>query len=82
VLIEGPTGAEPTRTVLRAGDICGWAAGDGISHHLVNESDAPCTFVGVGAGDPHGSGGYADIDMLFVKDAYVHKDGTPYPPKD
>jgi uncharacterized cupin superfamily protein len=78
VLIEGPEGAEPSRTLLRAGDVCGWAAGDGIAHNIVNESDRPCSFVAVGAGNKDGSGGYADIDMMFSADGYFHKDGTPY----
>ena len=33
----------------------------------------------ISAGDPHGSGGYSDIDMMFGDDGYFHKDGTPYP---
>lgn len=78
VLIEGPIGAEPTRTVLIAGDICGWAANDGIAHHIVNEGSQPCNFVAVSAGNKDGNGGYADIDMLFRGDEYLHKDGTPY----
>jgi uncharacterized cupin superfamily protein len=79
VLVEGPEGQEPSRTLLRAGDVGGWAGGDGIAHHLVNESDEPCTFLAIGAGDKeNGSGGYADIDMLFRAGGYFHKDGTPY----
>lgn len=79
VLIEGPEGEPPSRTLLGPGDTCVWAAGDGISHHLVNESDAPCTFVAVSAGDPDGSGGYPDIDLMFAGEDYLHKDGTLYP---
>ena len=81
VLIEGPDGSQPTRTLLRPGDICGWAAADGIAHHIINESDAACTFVAVSAGDTRGTGGYPDIDLAFAGKAYFHKDGTPYPPK-
>jgi uncharacterized cupin superfamily protein len=79
VLVEGPVGEEPTRTLLGPGDVCGWAAGDGIAHHLVNESDAPCSFVAVSAGNKGGAGGYADIDMMFRAEGYFRKDGTPYP---
>ena len=79
VLIEGREGEAPTRTLLGPGDVCGWAGGDGIAHHLVNESDTACTFVAVSAGNAQGSGGYADIDMLFAADGYFHKDGRPYP---
>ncbi|MEW9856032.1 cupin domain-containing protein [Novosphingobium rhizovicinum] len=78
VLIEGPEGEEPTRTSLSPGDICGWAAADRIAHHIVNETDAPCSFVAISAGNREGSGGYADIDMIFRSAGYFHKDGTPY----
>lgn len=78
VLVEGGPDEEPTRTVLRAGDICTWAAGTGIGHHLVNESDADCSFVAISGGTRTG-GGYSDIDMLFTADSrYIHKDGQEY----
>lgn len=78
VLIE-----DGTRTVLRPGDIAGWAAGVENGHHLVNESDADCSFVAIGAGAPpgEGSGAYSDIDMVFRPDGYFTKDGQPYPTK-
>lgn len=78
VLIEGPVGEEPSRTLLRAGDVCSWAAGDGIAHNMVNESAEPCSFVAIAAGNKNGSGGYPDIDMMFSAYVYFHKDGTPY----
>lgn len=65
--------------VLRAGDVAAFPAGDGNGHHLVNRSDADCVFVAVGAGDRDGGGVYSDIDMLFTKHGYTHRDGTPYP---
>lgn len=65
--------------VLRAGDVAAFPAGEANGHHLVNRSDADCVFVAVGAGDRDAGGGYADIDMLFTKQGYTHKDGTPYP---
>ncbi len=64
-------------TVLRAGDICAWPQGDGNGHHLINQSDADCSFVVIGGGTRTG-GSYSDIDMRFTADSYVHKDGTPY----
>lgn len=66
------------RTVLRPGDICAWAKGVTDGHHLVNESEADCSFIAVSAGNKDGSGGYSDIDMMFDADGYFHKDGTPY----
>ena len=66
------------RTVLRPGDICAWPKGVTNGHHLVNESDADCVFVCISGGDPDGSGGYSDIDLMFRGDGYFRKDGTPY----
>ena len=73
VLIE-----DEGRTVLRAGDICAWPKGVANGHHLVNESAADCVFVAISGGNPEGSGGYSEIDMLFRGDGYFRKDGTPY----
>lgn len=73
VLVE-----DDARTVLRPGDVCAFAAGVRNGHHLVNESDADCVFLAISAGNPDGSGGYSDIDMIFTADGYFHKDGTPY----
>lgn len=67
------------RTVLRPGDVCAWAKGVINGHHLINESDADCSFVAISAGNPQGTGAYSDIDMKFDGDGYFHKDGTPYP---
>ncbi|WP_459665898.1 cupin domain-containing protein, partial [Novosphingobium sp. 11B] len=39
------------RTLLRAGDVCAWAKGVRDGHHLVNESEADCTFIAISAGD-------------------------------
>jgi len=77
VLVE-----QDSRTVLRAGDVCAWAEGAANGHHLVNESDADCSFVAVSAG-PNLGGEYPDIDMMWDEtDRFLHKDGTPYPPRD
>ena len=65
-------------TMLRAGDVAAFPAGDRNGHHLQNRSDSDCVFVEVGAGNLDGNGSYSDIDMRFEGDAYVHKDGTPY----
>jgi uncharacterized cupin superfamily protein len=74
VLIE-----DGSRTLLRPGDVAAWAMGIENGHHLVNESDADCSFVVVSGGDRNSGGGYSDIDMTFGNDGYFHKDGTPYP---
>ncbi len=73
VLIE-----DQGRTVLRPGDICAWPQGVANGHHLINESDADCSFVVVGGGARTG-GGYSDIDMIFTADSrYLHRDGRSY----
>jgi uncharacterized cupin superfamily protein len=67
--------------MMRAGDVAAWAAGVQNGHHLVNRSDADCSFVAISAGDKSGSGSYSDIDMTFDAEGYYRKDGTPYPTK-
>jgi uncharacterized cupin superfamily protein len=66
------------RTPLRAGDVCAWPAGVRNGHHIINESDTDFVCVAISAGNPEGSGGYSDIDMVFNREGYFHKDGTPY----
>jgi len=66
------------RTAVRPGDVCAWPKGVENGHHLINESDADCSFIAISAGNPDGSGGYSDIDMMFGTEGYVRKDGTPY----
>lgn len=74
VLIE-----EECETMLRAGDCAAFAKGVANGHHLVNRSDAPCTFIAVGKPartDCH----YPDVDLHLdaATDAYTRKDGTAY----
>lgn len=66
------------RTILRAGDVAAFPAGDGNGHHLRNESAEPCVFLVVGAGDKNSGGAYSDIDMVFDENGYYRRDGTPY----
>ena len=74
VLIE-----DEGETMMRAGDCAFFLKGVANGHHLVNRSDAPCTFVAIGKpvlADCH----YPDIDMHFdaARNAFVHKDGRDY----
>ena len=66
------------RTVLRHGDCVTFPKG-GSAHHLINESDQPCSFIAVGVPDS-GDVRYPDIDLRvdFATQRFVHKDGTPY----
>ena len=66
------------RTTLRPGDCCAWPKGSTNGHHLINESDAECSFICMSGGRNEG-GGYSDIDMIFTPEGtYAHKDGSPY----
>ena len=70
-------------TVLRAGDVAAWPKGVRNAHHLQNRGTAECTMLAVSAGDSARDWGeYPDIDLKFSGRDYLHKDGTPYPPKD
>ncbi len=72
VLVE-----DAAETVLHAGDVATFPKGVANGHHLQNPTDAPCTFIAVGAGC-RGDAGYPDIDLNLGAEGYFHKDGTPY----
>ena len=63
---------------LASGDCVAFPKGERNGHHVVNRSEADCTFLCMSAGEDIG-GEYSDIDMRFTAGGYVHKDGTPYP---
>ena len=74
-------------TVLHAGDVAAWPRGAANGHCLQNRGDTDCVMIAVSAGDAdHDYGEYPDIDLKFDErvsgNAYLHKDGTPYPAKD
>ena len=74
VLIE-----EGGESAMHAGDCAVFLKGVADGHHLVNRSDAPCTFVAIGK--PAVSGcHYPDIDLRLdaASGAFTHKDGSPY----
>ena len=66
-------------TLVGAGDVLTFPAGEANGHHLHNRSAAPCSFIAISAGGREAdSGEYPDIDMVFDAEGYAHKDGTPY----
>jgi uncharacterized cupin superfamily protein len=74
VLVE-----EGGESAMRAGDCAVFLKGVADGHHLVNRSDAPCTFVAIGkpaASDCH----YPDVDLHLdaASGAFTRKDGSPY----
>ena len=83
VLVEDANDENGGETVLRAGDIAAWAKGVKNGHCLQNRSDTDCTMLALSAGDAANDWGeYPDIDLKFAPEGYLHKDGTPYPPKE
>ncbi len=68
-------------TVMRAGDHAAFPAGRPNGHQLVNRSWGPGVFLVVGARNNADVVTYADIDMRYeqASNAYLHKDGKPYP---
>lgn len=67
--------------VLRAGDCAAFPANTPNGHHLVNRSANPAVCLEVGSRSALDRVVYADIDMVSEPgiDAYLHRDGTPYP---
>ena len=69
--------------ILRAGDCAAFPANTPNGHHLINRSDTVVSFLAVGSKNPAERCVYPDIDMIWdaEADAYLHRDGTPYPAK-
>jgi uncharacterized cupin superfamily protein len=72
VLIE-----DEGETRLGPGDCAAWPKGVSNGHHLVNRSDAPCTFVVVGRASETGCH-YPDIDLWLHNGRFVRKDGSDF----
>src|SRR5687768_2421528 len=72
-------------TVMKAGDAAAFKAGVRNGHHLVNRSDRDALLLEIGSRHANERGGYSDIDSQFVFEGgvnrYLHRDGTPYPPR-
>jgi uncharacterized cupin superfamily protein len=69
--------------VLRAGDCCGFKAGTGIGHQLVNRSAEPVLYLEIGDRTAGDQAAYPNDDLVFTQLAdgaslITHKDGTPY----
>ena len=70
--------------VLRAGDCAGFKAGERNAHHLLNRASADAVLLEVGSRNPESDEvDYPDIDLTIRAGtrSFLHKDGTPYPPK-
>jgi uncharacterized cupin superfamily protein len=69
--------------VLRAGDCAGFKAGEADGHHLQNRTNAEVVLLEIGTRNPEAdSVDYPDIDLeIRAGRSFVHRDGTPYPPR-
>jgi uncharacterized cupin superfamily protein len=68
--------------VMRPGDVTVFRAGDPDGHHLINKSGQDAYLLEIGNNDPaHDRCVYPDIDMIAEPgvEAYLRRDGTPYP---
>jgi uncharacterized cupin superfamily protein len=68
---------------LRAGDCCGFKAGTGVGHQLVNKSSAPVLYLEIGDRAPGDYATYPQDDLAFTRRGdgpweLTHKDGTSY----
>jgi len=85
IILGHPTLYEDDGPVaLSPGDVTTHPMGDGIAHHMKNETEEDVVFLVVGTRQPEvDSAAYPDIDLDLPangtpKRAYQRKDGTPY----
>jgi uncharacterized cupin superfamily protein len=69
--------------VLSAGDCCGFNAGTGTGHQLVNRSSNPVIYLEIGDRTAGDYATYPQDDLAFTQRGdgswvLTHKDGTPY----
>lgn len=70
--------------VLRAGDCAGFKAGEADGHHLQNRTNVEVVLLEIGGRNPEDDAvDYPDIDLAIRTGtrSFLHKDGTPYPPR-
>jgi uncharacterized cupin superfamily protein len=68
---------------LRPGDCCGFKAGNGVAHQLVNRSSSAVLYLEVGDRTAGDYATYPNDDLKFTQVAggswiLTHKDGEPY----
>jgi uncharacterized cupin superfamily protein len=68
---------------MKSGDCCGFKAGNGLGHQLVNRSQDSVFYLEVGDRTPNEQVVYPNDDLMFATNAagkaiIAHKDGTPY----
>jgi len=68
---------------LKAGDCCGFKAGNGVGHQLANRSQAPVFYLEIGDRTPDDYATYPNDDLKFTQVEgggwiLTHKDGSRY----
>ncbi len=74
---------DTTEFTMNAGDCCGFKAGTGKAHQLVNRSDDLVTYLEIGNRAPDDAVEYPHNDLKIATTSdgrriAAHKDGTPY----
>jgi len=68
--------------LLRAGQCVGFPAGSGDGHQLVNRSDRPVRYLGVGSRDEPDEVFYPEAALLYTppgqRGKFTRRDGTPH----
>lgn len=69
--------------LLKPGDCCGFKAGNGVAHHLINKSASKVVYLEVGDRSLGDVVEYPNDDLKVTQDAagnwvVAHKDGSPY----
>jgi uncharacterized cupin superfamily protein len=70
--------------ILRAGECAGFKAGEADGHHLLNRTNRDAVLLEIGTRDPKSDAvDYPGIDLMIRAGtrAFLHQDGTPYPPR-
>jgi uncharacterized cupin superfamily protein len=74
---------EDDETLLVAGDVAAWPAGDPVGHRLDNRSDTPARYLVIGTRAERDRIHYTDHDLVTEKDgptrSYLRRDGSPHP---
>ncbi|PZQ49060.1 MAG: transcriptional regulator [Rhodovulum sulfidophilum] len=67
-------------TAMRPGDCAAFPAGNGIGHHLRNDTDAPAVFLVLSDTNATDTCHYSDVDLVAYVDGprrwYARRDGT------
>lgn len=83
VILEGEATlkTDEGETVMKAGMMAGFPAGDQNGHQLINTGKSDLYYIEIGYRSPVDRVEYPDADMLFVRDAdgehMLRKDGSP-----